>query len=307
MKKLLIILLVFFLLLSTGCSSQKQSVVFAAVKPPVEVNLKIVVTNKLIYYFVKDIVQDKGNVDYMFNNLDEEQNFKYTDDSTTNISQQDLFIYIGSGFEPWAQNFASKLDKSKVGVIDSSRGVKILQYSKPVMYENDLLKDNPYYWLNSDNYKMMMVNIKSAIEDKDPLNRAFYEDNFKNLGLDIDLYQKEMKTICDKLKDNTFVTDNDNYDYFLKSFGLKVIKIDYESLSKDPDSIIKLDGELSKLKDLTFIYSEDSQVTKSQVYINKYFMKKVKLYVYDDYFKYSDLMWANISNIKRLIKDIKTN
>ena len=145
-----------------------------------EVNLNIMVTDKFLYFMTKDIVNDKHFVQYMFKNKEEEFNYIYSKDSLNNISKQDLFIYNGAGLEPWINEFLDKLNKSKVGVINISRGINLLSYNKQVKYKNLVLKNNPYYWLNIDNYKIALLNIKNSIQDKDPRNRDYYEKNFSN-------------------------------------------------------------------------------------------------------------------------------
>lgn len=53
-----------------------------------------------------------------------------------------------------------------------------MPYEKEVKFENKVLKDNPYYFLNLNNYKIVLSNTKNAIQDKDPSNRDFYEKKF---------------------------------------------------------------------------------------------------------------------------------
>ncbi|NFJ88233.1 zinc ABC transporter substrate-binding protein, partial [Clostridium botulinum] len=104
-----------------------------------EVYLDIVTTDKNLYNIIKEIVKDKHYVEYIFKNREELINYKIKEDTLENMSNKDLFFYVGAGFEPWIDDFLSKLDKNKVGVVYVSRGSKLIPYEKEVKYENKVL------------------------------------------------------------------------------------------------------------------------------------------------------------------------
>ena len=114
-----------------------------------DVYLNIITCNKIQYEMVKDIVGDKHNVQYMFNEEEASKNFKYTDETISNISNMDLFFYSGSIMEPWIDGLISKLDKSDLGVINSSRGIR-----KVNLTGENSGKENPYYMVGYEEYKV---------------------------------------------------------------------------------------------------------------------------------------------------------
>ena len=185
-----------------------------AVRKNMELN--IVTTDKLLYGMVKSIVKDRHVVEYMFNNRSGEVNFKFTEDSVDNISKKDLFFYVGAGFEPWIDGFVDKLDKNRVGVTNVSRGIQLLNYNKTVKYNGKILKYNPYYFMNIDNYRIMLMNIKNALQDKDPQNRDFYEKNFSESLKNFEDYRKDLKSIDDQLSSYDFIIAEDQLSYFVK-------------------------------------------------------------------------------------------
>ena len=127
-----------------------------------DVYLNIITCNKIQYEMVKDIVGNKHNVKYMFNDEQASKDFKYTDETISNISNMDLFFYNGNIMEPWHDELISSLNKGNLGIINSSRGIRTINLTG----ENSG-KENPYYMVGYDEYKIALYNIKVAIQEKD--------------------------------------------------------------------------------------------------------------------------------------------
>ena len=173
-----------------------------------DIYLNIMVSNKMQYEMVKSIVGDKHNVEFMFLNEEDSINYEYSEQTVKNLNNMDLFIYSGNDYESWSSKIISKLN-SGVGTIDLSRGIRTINYET-----ND--KVNPYYWTGVDEYKVALYNIKSAVQDKDPLNRNLYEENYNKKVKDIENILKRVKESKDDFSKYTFVALDDYLDYFYK-------------------------------------------------------------------------------------------
>lgn len=232
MKKNIIFIIGFIICISlVGCSKPNVSVNEEEdIKK--EVYLDIAATDKNLYNIIKEIVKDKHYVEYIFKSREDLINYKIKEDTLENISNKDLFFYVGASFEPWINVFLSKLDKSKVGVVNVSRGSKLISYEKEVKFEDKFLKDNPYYFLNLNNYKIVLSNIKNAIQDKDPSNRDFYEKNFSDMLKRIKDYEEEFAKISDKTGEFIFIVDEDKLDYFIKYLNINTVKIKRDDKDK---------------------------------------------------------------------------
>ena len=113
-----------------------------------EVLLNITTVSKNQYSMVKSIVLNKHNVEYLSENESEIYKFKYNEDIINNISGRDVCIYAGIKKEPWVNDCISELKKCDLGIINMSRGIKTLTE------ENG--KENPYYWLGINEYKIAL-------------------------------------------------------------------------------------------------------------------------------------------------------
>ncbi len=131
--------------------------------------LNIMTVNKPQYKMVRKIVKDKHNVQYMMTEETDINEFKYNKQIIENVSNMDLFIYSGTSFEPWTNSFINELKKGSMGIINLSRGMRLLNYDG-----NESSKENPYYFEGIDSYKIALYNVKAAIQDRDPKNRDYY-------------------------------------------------------------------------------------------------------------------------------------
>lgn len=313
MRKYICIFIIVIVCFLTGCQIKNIKVPEQGNKVKIStssennINLNILTTDKVIYYMVKDIVGNKHNVDYMFKNREDEIIFKFSDDSLQNISRQDLFLYAGAGFEPWMDDFLKELNKSNVGAINISRGVTFIPYSKAINIGDVTLKNNPYYWTNIENYKIAFSNIKNAVEDKDPRNRDYYENNFVKVLKAAEDYSKDIKITSEKLKEYTFITDEDDMDYFFKQAGIKVIKLNTDSngnplftgSSTDKEKILT---DIMSSDKKVFFYDSNSILNKDLKFINHYKLKIVNLKVYDEKLTPSDILKFNLSELNKIYK-----
>lgn len=308
-KFIYILSLIFIVIILSACSvkpiSVKQNNAAANEKKEKETVLNIETTDKHLYYMVKDLVKEKHLVDFMFTSRDGIYNFQFTDDSIGNISKKDLFIYSGAGFETWIADFQDKLSKSKVGIINGSRGIKLINYEKETKINDIVIKENPYYWLNVDNYKACLSNIKNALQDKDSKNRDFYEENFSDALKNIEPYEKKAKDVSGKLGDYTFVVDGEDMDYFTKYLGIKTIKVYNYGVSSKEDTQSqedKLDKELKDKSKIIFLCDNEEKIKANENIINKYNMQLVNIIVYRDDLKYLDILDANLKSLSQLVE-----
>ena len=249
--------------------------------------LNIITVNKPQYEMVKKIVKDKHNVDYMFTDEKDINDFKYSQEVLDNVSNMDLFIYSGTTFEPWTNTFINELKKGSLGIINLSRGIRTLNYDS-----NGTSKENPYYFGGIEEYKIALYNVKAAIQDRDPQNRDYYEENYKKA---IDEFEKQLKQYKDKLeklKGYTFVTLDGGFEYITKSLGLNTIKLDNHELSEFM--------KLNNLDSAKTIIIDDGE-NPSTLDLSKY--NTVRLWKYYGEMSFDDLIVYNVNELCGQVKE----
>lgn len=248
--------------------------------------LNIMTVNKPQYDMVKKITKDRNNVEYMLTDEKDISEFKYNDDVLNNISNMDLFIYSGASFEPWSNSFINKLKKGNLGIINLARGIRLLNYT-----QGSNTKENPYYFEGIEEYKIALYNVKAAIQDRDPQNRDYYEENYNKA---IKEFDDRLKKYSDKLKslnEYKFITLNNDFDYLTKSLNLNTIQLDNHDLGEfiktnnlDPKKVVIIvDGETGTKLDLSGYNT-------------------VKLWKYYGEYSFDDLILYNVQQLAKLAK-----
>lgn len=219
-----------------------------------DVYLNIMTCNKMQYEMVKAIVGDKHNVEFMFIDEQDSLNFKYNQETTNNLENMDLFLYSGNGYEPWVSKLNEDISNGKVGIIDLSRGLRTIDFNS-----NENSKINPYYWTGLDEYKIALYNIKAAIQDKDPINREFYEENYNDAINKVSIYVRTTSDQKVKLNEYTFIALDEYLDYFYKNLSITPLKLDGKTIKEiieekklDPTKVVILKDKDTKFEEKEF-------------------------------------------------------
>ena len=249
--------------------------------------LNIITVNKPQYEMVKKIVKDKHNVGYMFADEKDINNFKYSQDVIDNVSNMDLFIYSGTTFEPWTNTFINELKKGNLGIINLSRGIRTINYELA-----GTSKENPYYFEGIEEYKIALYNVKAAIQDRDPQNRDFYQENYKKAIDEFDDKLSKYQGKLEKLRGYSFVTLNGGFEYITRSLGLNTLKLNNHELSE----FMKLNN-LDVAKTIIIDDGENPSILD----LSKY--STVKMWKYYGDMSFDDLIIYNINELCKLVKD----
>ncbi|MEP4803593.1 MAG: zinc ABC transporter substrate-binding protein, partial [Hyphomicrobiales bacterium] len=80
---------------------------------------------------------------------------------------------------------------------------------------------DPHVWLDPQNAKVMVEEIKRALSEVDPANAALYASNAEALAARLDDLSGTLATELGQVKDKPFVVFHDAYHYFEDRFGLE--------------------------------------------------------------------------------------
>ncbi|MCR6514381.1 MAG: metal ABC transporter substrate-binding protein [Clostridium chrysemydis] len=246
--------------------------------------LNIMTVNKMQSNMIKELTGDIHNVSYMFDTEKDIKKYKVTKEAVDNISNMDLFLYSGNNFEPWINDLTNNLNKNNVSITDLSRGVR-----EETLKEKDKSEVNPYYWTSINNYKVMLYNAKTLLQENDPARRSFYEDNYNKMLQKVDKANAEFQKIkgLDKF---TFVTRNDKFNYFLNSIGINYTRL------KDNESIEDF-AKSKKIDKDKIVLIKDSNEKKNK----NDDCKVIDLDSYNSNITYSDLILDNLKQFSKLV------
>lgn len=292
MKKLTYILVIFTLVLFVGLNCFYKPL---TASPTDEFNekedkyLNIITINKSQYEMVKALTKDKHNVSYLLENEKEIDSFKINDDTVKNISNKDLLIYTGLGYEKWIYELINKSKSQSLGLINLSKGIR------PLIKElsNDR-EENQYYLFGLNEYKIALYNIKIALQEKDIKNRDYYEANYNEKVMEIEKIYENAKNEIIKYDNFKVIIDSDRLDYLFRDLNIKTIKLNKNNINEFSLENPKKEEKIIYVHDK----SEENTIDINELKIENFKYVELETEISEEVIK---------NNIKLIIESIKNN
>lgn len=170
-----------------------------------------------------------------------------------NMTQAEIFVYQGAGFEGWVKDFLGSLSPdSTLKVVEASNGAALIKTS-----ENKEEFD-PHAWLSPLNAVKMANNIKTALIRADPAHKDAFEQNYVNYAAkltDLDArYKKELGQTSKK----EIAVSHQAFAYLCRDYGLTQLSIMGLSPDAEPTAQdLKNMNEYIKVHNLKYIFFEE--------------------------------------------------
>lgn len=200
-KKIILVALV-ALSLTTGCFKRDNLE-----------GINIYTTTYPIEYLIQNIYGYNSNIDSIYPNGVNVEEYKLTDKQIKDYSKTDMFIYNGLVNEK--QTAAQFLNNNKnLKIIDVTKGLTIV-------------RDRQELWLCPSNYLMLAQNIKNSLNEyiTATVVKQEIEKNYDDLKLQISKYDAELKKIAENAKNKTIIAGNDVFK-FLEKYDFKVLSVE---------------------------------------------------------------------------------
>ncbi|MFC4769106.1 metal ABC transporter substrate-binding protein [Effusibacillus consociatus] len=225
------------LALTVGCSTATQK---AAPAPQDTNKIRLVASFYPLADFAKNVGKDAVEVHNLVPAGVEPHDWEPTAKDMKTISQADVLLYNGAGFEPWIEKVLESVDKSKLVVVDTSKGVELLKAADLEHEHNDQHKDekkdehkdehkhgeyDPHFWLDPVNAQKQVELIADALVKADSKNKDKFEANAKEYKGKLEALHKEFETELAKVKKKEVVTTHAAFGYLTKRYGLEQIPI----------------------------------------------------------------------------------
>lgn len=256
-RKLAVFALVFNLisiLFITGCGTTDKNA-----SGQVTEGGKVVVYTSLfpLYDFAKRIGGEYADVKSIVPPGAEPHDFEPSPKDMAALSEANLFIYNGAGYETWIDKVQQNLDPSKTKVVDASTGISLLnttaeenegtdqgQMAKgiaPSPNSGNAVKEHreqgmhdPHVWLDPMRAKQQALTIERAFSEVDPAHKEAYKANYTKLAADLDAIDQSYKDTLAKAKKKEFVTSHRAFAYLAQRYGLTQIAVTGISPSDEP-------------------------------------------------------------------------
>ncbi|MEI3336950.1 MAG: zinc ABC transporter substrate-binding protein [Clostridium sp.] len=128
------------------------------------------------------------------------------------LTKSELFIYNGLGMEDWLKQVKEQISEDKIKYVDTSEN------GNPIKTDG---KTDPHQWLSLKEAINQCNNIKNALEEVDPENKTYYEENYEKVKTDFEELYNEYLPKFQSLEHKNFVTSHEAFGYLCRDFGLE--------------------------------------------------------------------------------------
>lgn len=207
------------------------------------------------FYAMEDFAKKVGGDDIEVTNLvpagTEPHDWEPAATDVQAIQDADLFVYNGASMEHWVDDTLSSLGDKTPASVKASEGIALRVGEEPGEVD-------PHVWLNPENAKAELANIKDALVKVDPDHKADYEANYEKYAAEFDQLDQDFKDKLGAVPNKTIVVSHEAFGYLCDAYGLTQVPITGMDAEGEPDaqtmaSII----DQVKSQNIKVIFSED--------------------------------------------------
>ena len=260
-----------------------------------------------LYEFTKEVGGNKVDVSLLVPQGIEPHDWEPTINDVQRISQADLIIINGVGFENWIHDIEEI--NPDVTIIDSSEGIEIIEWEEHEEEHgehDDHLLGDPHIWLNPVLAKIQAKNIADGLIKFNPENEQTYRSNADVFLKKLDRLDSKIINELEKCKKD-FIVYHNAFSYFAKEYGLTqhtIIKNNDPHAEPTPrhyEDIINLAQNL----ELNIIFTEEGIDNRISHVIADEFNASVltlsPLEIVTDNSSYIENMEKNLTNLQKAL------
>ncbi len=234
-------------LLTLGACSQK---------PHKSNKITIMTTTNIYSDIAQNVVGKYGKAEAIITKSSvDPHDFQPTTNDAKALSNADIVVENGLGYDSWMDKLASSVDKKPVRVGEDLMGLK--------------KGDNPHIWFDLTMPTKYVNYLVKRLSKKDPEHARYYRKNGKKYLAQIAQIQRSAAKLNHHVKKPIYVSEP-VFDYALESVNIKVANKDFEKAIQNntdpsPVSVQKMTEGIKKQKIAFFV---DNEQTSSSTVTN---------------------------------------
>lgn len=187
--------------------------------------IKIVATTSMLEDAVKNVVQDKADIQSLMGAGVDPHLYKATQSDLGKLSKADIIFYHGLYLEGKMEDILLKMAKNKT-IVATANGIdktKLLNLVEPDP-ENPTHNYDPHIWFDVTLWMQTVEQITLTMMEKDAENATFYRKNAAAYLTKLETLHKKCQTQINTIpeKSKLMITSHDAFEYFGKAYNMEV-------------------------------------------------------------------------------------
>ena len=196
-------------------------------------------------FFVERIGGEQVKVEVMVKSGESPATFNPNPKKMSLLSKAKLYFSIGVPFETiWIDRIRSI--HPNLQFVPLHNKVRKVTDHKHDSHHSHVTGD-PHIWTSPAKVKIMAQKIKDTLTRAKPENEKHFEENLQAFFKDLDILDKDIRTILAKSDNRRFMVFHPAWSYFAEDYGLEQIAIEHEGKEPGARSLQKIIEEGKRL------------------------------------------------------------
>ncbi len=157
------------------------------------------------------------------------------------VARAHLLVLNGVGFEFWADKLVRAVDNPALEVVDTSRGISILEAGEHEQADRHADTDhsggNPHIWLDPRQAMVQVGHIRDALVRADPDHAAIYRTNTTRLLTELGNLDREIVAQVGTWRRRQFIAFHPAWVYFARRYSLEQVAVIEASPGWEPSPV----------------------------------------------------------------------
>lgn len=213
--------------------------------------LNVVTTNSIIWDITKNIAGDNVNLHSIVPVGKDPHEYELLPDDIVKATDADIVFYNGLNLETGGNAWFTKLMQN-ANKEENKDYFAVSEGVTPLYLEGkeEAGKEDPHAWLNLENGIIYAQNIEKQLSEKDPENKAYYQENLANYVDKLKELDEEAKGKFDSIPANKkwIVTSEGCFKYFSEAYNIPSAYI-WEINTEEEGTPNQIKNLVDKLRD----------------------------------------------------------
>ena len=175
----------------------------------------------------------------------ESHDFEPTPRDIRRVVASKLFVYLGAGFDPWAERIAPELARAGVTTVRISDRFTLKETEEEGHEGNEHGPLDPHIWLDPGLASQMADILRDKLIELDPVNAAYYKENARRFKAELQKLDDQFKSTLSSCARRDIIVSHEAFSYFGRRYNLNIFPVTGVFSGEEPSP--RRMAEVSKL------------------------------------------------------------
>lgn len=226
-------------------------------------------------FFVEKIAGDTVQINLMVPAGASAHTYEPTPRQMLNSTKADAWFFVGEGFEPKIREALHSYN-ARMKFFDMRQNLDLITYQdghQGCSHHHEGCYDL-HYWLSPKQAKIQAQTIADSLSQIYPENAELYKNNLAKFHQELDLLDRDIRTILNKPHNPVIMVSHPAYAYFCRDYGCRQLSIEFEGKDPTPGQLTKI-IQSAKSNHITTIFVQAQYSSKGARLIASHINAKV--------------------------------